>query len=704
MSININTLKNLRSALLTVLELSIELGETTENIDRITDVLRQVELTALLQQESVYAIAGMQGAGKTTLAKVILGIDDEWLDANPGRGEQVPLFIEQVEGDPAKFPQVVYQCLNLKTGIIEPKEGEGGEQLQSLLRDWNSIRRYEKDGFKLLYPKLLISKKNSFIDEPVTWALLPGYELANSKNYLWQDMMRHVLVNARGVMFVTDPSLLANDSKSGVLQDLRDNFSDRGPVVVISKTEMLGEHEIEQLKSSAAERVFPGVGMKKEDIVATGAGNSDIWIDVLRDTVTNKLTSSAASEAIALDNFMGLIREDVAEIINNLKMLADLQQHHESMVDEILDVFDESADAHEQKLRKAIKVQTRQHFASALKFCEENYKSEEVGFQNNLRILARRLSFRGIEVDDERSQRIIDAWNGEYENISIHDHNFTALTFVNTRVLRAQGLLPEGDNRQLIPAVKDQQPLPTTAVRRMGYLVQDKQTEYSVTDPELMTGLYMLLKKPAKEHPNPSPKKLSAALEIMLALMLENARSGLAMQLDPACTTQLAEEIQPKQIFDALFSSSEQYHPIKTAMMVFLGADAADGTIDGKSTPNSDGGFTPLALLGKAALVASVAYGIYQLTGVIRDSDKAQIYYIRRAMEELAFHNEQTVIGNYQEMIGELRGHIAYNLKQMFGETDTLANRSALTLAIKKLTAAQKEAKLYETHFRKILG
>ncbi|WP_337049181.1 hypothetical protein [Serratia fonticola] len=695
MSININTLKNLRSALLIALELSIEHGEATENVDHIIDVLRQVELTALLQQESIYAIAGMQGAGKTTLAKAVLGIDDEWLDANPGRGEQVPLFIEQVDGDPADYPQVVYQCLNLNTGEIEPQQGDGGEQLQSLLRDWNSVRRYEKAGFKLLYPKLLISKKNSFIDELVTWALLPGYELTTGKNYLWQDMMRHVLVNARGVMFVTDASLLANDSKSGVLQDLRDNFSARGPVVVISKTEMLGEQEIEQLKTSAAERIFPNIGMKKEDIVATGSGNSDTWIDALRHTVTNKLTSSAASEAIALENFMGLVREDVEEIINNLKMLADTQQHHESIVDEILDTFDESAAVHEQKLRAAIKKQTRQHFTDALRHCEENYKREEVGFQNNLKILAHRLSLRGIEVDAERSQRIIDAWNKPYGDVSIHEHNFNALTSTNTRVLRAQGLLPAVENQQLLPA---------TAAGRMGYVVQDEKTEYSMIDPELMTGLYTLLKKPSKGHQVPPSKKLTAALDILPALMLENARSRLAIQLDPACTTQLAEEIQPKQIFDALFSGREQYHPIKTVMMAFLGADAADGAVDGKSTPNSEGGYTPLALLGKAALVASVAYGIYQITGVIRDSDKAQIYYIRRAMEELAFHNEQTVIGNYQEMIGELREHIAYNLKQMFGETDALANRSALTLSIKKLAAAQKEAKLYESHFQKILG
>lgn len=694
MSININILNNLRTGLLTALELSIKHGEAAENVDHITDVLRQVELTTLLQKEPIYAIAGMQGAGKTTLAKTILGINDEWLDANPGRGEQVPLFIEQVDGDPAYFPQVVYQCLNPKTGEIQQQKGEGGEQLQNLLRDWNSVRRYEEAGFKLLYPKLLISKKSSFIDEQVTWALLPGYELTTSKNYLWQDMMRHVLVNARGVMFVTDASLLANDSKSGVLQDLRDNFSDRGPVVVISKTEMLGLQEIEQLKTSAAECVFPNVGMKKEDIVATGSGNSDIWIDALRQTVTNKLTSSAASEAIALDNFMGLIREDVSEIINDLRILADKQQHHESMVEEILEAFDESAANHEKKLRAEIKKQTRQHFNDALRHCEENYKSKEVGFQNNVKILVRRLSLRGVEVDDERNRRILDAWNKQHGNGSIHEHNFKALTSTNTQVLRAKGLLPNVENQQQS----------TTAPGRMGYLVQDKQTEYSVTDPELMTGLYTLLKKPGKEHQVPLPTKLTAALDILPALMLENARSRLAMQLDPACTTQLAEEIQPKQIFDALFSSSEQYHPIKTAMMAFLGADAADGTVDGKSTPNNEGGLTPLALVGKAALVASVAYSIYQMTGVIRDSDKAQIYYIRRVMEELAFHNEQTVIGNYQEMITGLREHIAYNLKQIFGETDALANRSALVLAINKLTAAQKEAKLYEAHFRKILG
>lgn len=695
MSININTLNNLRSALHTALRLSIEHGKVTDDLDTITDVLRQVELTTLLQHESIYAIAGMQGAGKTTLAKEILGIDSHWLDANPGRGEQVPLFIEQVEGNPEDYPQVIYQCLNVETGEIVAQKGDGGEQLQSLLRDWNSIRTWDKEGYKLLYPKLLISKARSFINEPVTWALLPGYELTNSKNHLWQGMMRHVLVNARGVMFVTDESLLARDTRSGVLEDLRENFGEqRGPVVVITKTEMHADEKIEELKESAAARFFPDAGLKKEDIVATGSGNREKWIDALRDAVTNKLTTSAASEAMALDHFMTLIRDDVTDIIGHLELLAEQQFHNESIVDEILAAFDKSADEHEKQLRIAIKKHSQIHVKAAVSECETHYKREEVGFQNNMKILARRLAFRGIEVDDSRSQRVIDAWNRQYVSGTIHDHNFNALTSANNRILR---------DHKLLPAVEKPELLPVAAAARMGYLVEKGQTKPQPLDPGLEAGLSTLLVKTDDHNAILDTQQLSKALKVVPALMLEHTRYQLARYLDPACTTQLAEEIQPKQIFDALFAGSDQYHPIKTAMMAFIGADAADGSLDGKSTPNSEGAFTPLALVGKAALVASVAYGLYQLTGVIRDSDKAQLYFIRRSMEELAFYNEQTLIANYREMIDEVRNHIAWNLRKLFGETDALANRSALTLAIKKLTAAQKEAKLYEAHFKKIL-
>lgn len=139
-------------------------------------------------------------------------------------------------------------------------------------------------------------------------------------------------------------------------------------------------------------------------------------------------------------------------------------------------------------------------------------------------------------------------------------------------------------------------------------------------------------------------------------------------------------------------------------MMAFIGADLSDGTPGEPTAENPGGAFTPLALVGKAALVASLAYGLYQLTGIIRESDKAQFYYIDRLMNELAFFNEQSIVTHYLETMADLRQHIEGNIKRIYGVEDSLSHRSTITLAIKKLAAVQKEAKLYEANVRQILA
>lgn len=141
MSMNIHTLENLRSALLSALHLSLKHAEGQnghQNTDKIIDVLRQVELTTLLQESNIYAIAGTQGAGKTTLAKEILNIDDRWLAGNPGRGEQVPLFIEQCAEMAAGEPEIVFVCPNRDSGKVEDLPASA-EELKSVLRDWSSV-------------------------------------------------------------------------------------------------------------------------------------------------------------------------------------------------------------------------------------------------------------------------------------------------------------------------------------------------------------------------------------------------------------------------------------------------------------------------------------------------------------------------------------------------------------------------------------
>lgn len=695
MSINIHTLNHLRSALVSALHLSIQHGEGQqgqEDTDRIIDVLRQVELTTLLQGTAIYAIAGTQGAGKTTLAKEILGIDDLLLEGNPGRGEQVPLFIEQCADAAAGQPDIIFVCLNRDSGEIDRTCRATPEELKRVLRDWSAVQSFEKDSLRLLYPLIRINQQQSFIDEKITWALLPGYELVNSRNHQWQEMMRHVMVNARGVLFVTDQTQLANDSRTTVLDDLRENFSQRSPVIVVSKTEALNEQEREEVKASAMARFASDPATGRDSVVTTGVGNRESWIDTLRETVKDNLTSSYASEAVALDRFMSLIKGDVGEIIDSLKMLCDTRQQNESVIDDILAEYDKSVAAYETQLRKAIKNQTQQHLIQAVTVCKERYKAEEVGFINNAKILGRRLAFQGLEVDDDRHARVMQAWQAQYDGQDISERNISALTTLNRKTLAKSGLLPDAN----MPS-----PQAISLAQKMGYQVQPHQSGTGIVNPGLLDGLQTLLRgKEVSQF-----EQLSAALKVLPALSLEFGLAEIALRQDPACTIPLADEILPQTIFETLFSGSDNYHPIKTALMAFVGADAADGTLDGKTTTDNPGGaFTPLALVGKAALVASIAYGLYQLTGVIRDSDKAQIYYINQLMSELAFQNEQFIIGHYHEMMDGVRQHIEGNLHRIYGTQDALSNKSTIMLTVKKLVAVQKEARLYEANVQQVLA
>ena len=56
-------------------------------------------------------------------------------------------------------------------------------------------------------------------------------------------------------------------------------------------------------------------------------------------------------------------------------------------------------------------------FRSAV--CKDRYKAEEMGFINNAKILGRRLAFQGLEVDDDRHARVMQAWQAQYDGQDI---------------------------------------------------------------------------------------------------------------------------------------------------------------------------------------------------------------------------------------------------------------------------------------------
>lgn len=707
MSINIQTLRTLRDALRSTLEICIKQGDDNENINKIIATLRQVELTIVLNNESMYAIAGTQGAGKTTLAKETLGISERWLKPNPGRGEQIPLFIEQSRelksGEQAAF----YVCVNYKTGEIDRNVAcKDDAEFVALLQDWNGLTSKEpQEGWRILYPKLRISTQDSFIDDELSWVLLPGYEITNQRNHRWQNMMRHVLLNARGVIVVTDQTILANSNQNMVQKDLQGNFAGRSPVVAISRTEALTEDQCEEVRATAA-KLFNPERADSSNIVTIGIGNRERWIDPLREAIRNNLLNSAASEAAALERIMDIFHNDVGDIIDILKVLHSKMDDGEQSVEETLEAFDNCVDKYEKTLRRHLEKQLSAHKEAVFRYCELDYQQKEEGLRNNLKTLGRRFMFEGMQIERERKERVLDAWKRSYNNLSLSDRNFLVFDTVNRETLVAQGLLPENDNHTSLMTATSR------IADKMGY-THSEQSVIEKHPASLRTNddrqqveetLRALLYKPQKGEEAGTPPALGQTMKVLPALVMEFARAGSAMDISVPGQTALAEEVLPKQIFDALFVKGENYYPIRTALGALIGLDAADGSLNGEYNPNAPGGAAAIALLGKAAVVASVAYGAYQLTGIIRDSDRAQIYFIKRMLDELAFSHIESVIGQYRDIMAGMRNVIEFNLNRRFGAVDVLSQKSEIILAIKKLSAVQKDARRYEAHFQQILA
>jgi hypothetical protein len=66
--------------------------------DDLRRAVRDCQMTGLLYDHTLVAIAGDQGAGKTRLMRLLYDLDTAWLDDNAGRGEYLPVLVLEDPG------------------------------------------------------------------------------------------------------------------------------------------------------------------------------------------------------------------------------------------------------------------------------------------------------------------------------------------------------------------------------------------------------------------------------------------------------------------------------------------------------------------------------------------------------------------------------------------------------------------------------
>lgn len=261
-----------------------------DNLEALEGLARKMEISAIVQQRNMIAVAGMQGTGKTTLIKNLYGIPDDFLQVNSNRGEQIPVFITEKS--------------DLAEGEYSAKRVYFDEDLCRQEEEIcaNEVGKFSKARFRSAYVELFVPYRH-FHTEQAGFVLLPGFEKNRDQEFDldYNSLMEYTLYFANAVLLVTNDDGLANHDITVLLDKLGKNFTPHNCIFAITSCDGLSEEAcIEQVETLIKACEDCGIGIQKEQIVCTGEYRTEeenaLWKERLIDGIDRYLDYSSAKK------------------------------------------------------------------------------------------------------------------------------------------------------------------------------------------------------------------------------------------------------------------------------------------------------------------------------------------------------------------------------------------------------------------------
>ena len=676
-------LKNLedkfRDILLQISKLDTDSSEITNAIS----IYKKIRLTRLLNDNRFIAIAGAQGAGKTTLISQIYPLND-WLEGNIGRGETIPIFIK--EDVTLKSPQAYQTRIN-----------ENGKE-ECLPCDSDKFKQLIKGNDKnLLLLELKVPSKFD-MDSKTAWVLLPGYELINSNNAPWQSLMRHIVQHAASKIIVIDEQRLAKD-QSALQEDLNSTIiGESRPLIAITRTEGI-RNDAEKIQEliQRAQEVF---NVDEHSIVCTGNDPLN-WLTEFEEKTVTSLNTQSSTIQSQLNGLRELFADELDDVIARIEAKIDnfdLQESTASrQIEKLLKSFDKSVEKYRKEYQNELKNSFTTIANQATQKAKEKYTAEEEGFSNNLGIALKKISFRGSQVSDNRLKRIENEWN-QIDKTSICTNVIQEIAKKNLK----------------LPSIK------TSNNNLLGYENNQTTDQDQIKNFEsYQQGMQILLKA---HEISDNRNTLEKTIEILPTLAMEHYRliqSGLSINNPDISIDNLYPDYYAlfEQVASQLQHSGGYIKPLLTTMGLVAGADiAADGKLDGQFTtsPNDDDSseadsssstVSPATLamgIPKAPIVgillgAAVLYATYKVSEHVFHVDTAQKNAIDYYIRAFSQNHQSYLLSQFDDSMQRIRDLIEDNLKHIYGVETQINEHHLLLQNLKHLKKTRKHVNSFIT-------
>ncbi len=641
-------------------------GEQAQPLaDRLLSIGARLHLTQILAERQVIAVAGLQGAGKSTLVMKLYGLRPDELPTNIGRGEQLPVLITEGEAESTAVWRLV------RTGDDTDVRHETIERAEFL-----RIVRAPAAAELLLelhLPQRHFGKRGPAI------LLLPGFEEGSQR---WLRLTEQALSAATACVFVTNPTRIAAARNQELMKRIAKRFSAARSLVAITGADAVPTEERDDLVRAVADQL--GIPPEAHDRILLTGTTLDLvtrWVPQLKEKLNEIALPDARAKAARLEDLDLLVSEDLGLLLTELQDRADRLRRQDDLdrfhgIEQILEQFDDEVKRLGKRYEKGMREASDKHGKAVRDALAASIS--EPGFFNR----AYKTLF-GENIDDmlKTEQKLEETWSG---SPILQDEHARVLADVVAHSLQLHLQSGPSDHR---PAV-DAYTLPPAASSPKPQSPQSPLLQ-DTTEKDLQA---LMVRGARPDDLSPSVRK---SVRTVPALALEYVRLGT---IDPMLFKVAKEPgvaAGGSQIATHVQTSSETQKRVFAALGAMLVADGAfDGKID--SLPNLmtafgvSGGLGGAVFLAAGVAVAGVTLGI-ALNRAVVQRDLGRLNAFEAAVKALREATLQRALEAFDEFMDSLRRYLTERLRQVYRLDNAWARYQRLHMALAQASDARVE-------------
>lgn len=380
----------------TALEQAYEYAKELENS------IRKLKIASLMENKTLICVAGMQGAGKTTLMKNFYGLKGDALSIELGRGERIPVLITETD--------VTAPVMN----AIRVQKNEAGEYVavECRMEAKEFAHASKGEDNSILYLEMFVPYRHTY-NSAVSFMLLPGFE---KNNDYWRELINFAVNSSDAAVFAFDESRFSQGDNFEQLKKLTERFGNN-IIYAITQSDASKDDNEEVRQSCIKALEIPQANADR--VVCTGQYDdekkNEAWIEKLKNAIERYASTTDQS---ARDNTRYLY-DEVEHIKNVLYSIKKVLNSDDSAAvadykdNTILNYFDLAL----AKKREEYEEVLEQEFAKGAGESKRQMENILNSYGEKKRSLISMIFTRGNSINDiqaarENVMRSLQAWDG----------------------------------------------------------------------------------------------------------------------------------------------------------------------------------------------------------------------------------------------------------------------------------------------------